>query len=67
MTHEYLEKIQRINLKRTLDKEQDKINKMFEEEGLTDRVLDKQIELNQKRNKHNISDKTNILHKRYVQ
>lgn len=67
MTHEYLEKIQRINLKRTLDKEQDKINKMFEEEGLTDRVLDKQIELNQKRNKHNISDKTNTLHKRYVQ
>ena len=67
MTHEYLEKIQRINLKRTLDKEQNKINKMFEEEGLTDRVLDKQIELNQKRHSNNISDKTNTLHKRYVQ
>ena len=67
MTHEYLEKIQRINLKRAVDKEQDKINKMFAEEGLTDRVLDKQIELNQKRHSNNISDKTKTIHKRFVQ
>ena len=33
---------------------QKQLNKMFEEEGLTDEILKKQIELNKKINKENI-------------
>ena len=67
MSHEYLEKIQRINLKRNLDKEQKKIDKLYEKEGLTDRVLDRQVALNKQRHKENISDDNKVIYKRFVQ
>ncbi len=37
------------------------INKMFEEEGLTDSILRQQLELNKKRNEMNIPDKSEIV------
>lgn len=40
---------------------------MFEEEGLTDEILDKQIEINKKRNELNLTDKSEVIHKGYVQ
>lgn len=43
-----------------LNHAQQKINKEFEEHGLTDELLDKQIELNIRRNKYNIPDKENV-------
>ena len=43
------------------------INKMFEEEGLTNRVLNEQIKINKKRNELNITDKSETIHKDYVQ
>lgn len=63
----YREKIQRINLHRKYNKEQNKINQLYAEEGLTDRVLDRQIELNKQRNKNNIPDDTEKIYKNYTQ
>ena len=56
MSSEYLEKIQRINLLRSIKKEQDKIDKLYEKEGLTDRVLTRQECLDQKRKENKIQD-----------
>ena len=47
--------------------EQEKINKLYEKHGLTDEVLELQVELNQKRNKENIVDESKTVHKKYVQ
>ena len=43
------------------------IDKKFEEEGLSDEVLDLQIHLNEDRNKFNISDKSKRIYDNYVQ
>ena len=43
------------------------INKMFEEEGLTNKVLNEQIKINKKRNELNLTDKSEVIHKGYVQ
>lgn len=44
-----------------LDIAQKWINKMYEKEGLTDKVLDAQILLNSQRNKLNIPDENEIV------
>lgn len=44
----------------SLAEEQKVIDKLYEEEGLSDRVLDMQVALNMKRNKYDISDKTHL-------
>ena len=43
------------------------LNKMFEEEGLTNKVLNEQIKINKKRNELNLTDKSEVIHKDYVQ
>lgn len=45
----------------SLSNKQKQINKMFEEEGLTDEILRKQIEVNKKRNEHDIHDPSEII------
>lgn len=50
-----------------LRKKQDEVDKLYEKEGLTDEVLDKQIEINKLRHKHNISDKSNRVYDDFVQ
>ena len=40
---------------------------MFEEEGLTDEILKKQIQLNQERHDEDIHDSTEEIYKEYVQ
>lgn len=50
--------LERLHLKN----KQRYINKMMEEEGLTDEILRKQVELNRERNHKNLSDS-----KEYVQ
>ena len=50
-----------------LMEEQEAINKLYEEEGLTDEVLDRQVALNQKRNELDISDPTKRIWKNFVQ
>ena len=50
-----------------LNRKQKKIDKLYEEEGLTDRVLDMQLEVNEKRFKHDISDPNQKVYQEYVQ
>lgn len=48
--------------------QQNKINKEYEKNGLTDSVLDAQLALNKKRNANDICDKKEIINKDgYVQ
>ena len=44
-----------------LKRQQEKLNKEYEQYGLTDEILEKQMELNAKRNKLNIPDETEII------
>ena len=57
---QFLHKIQIKNRQRI-------INKQYEKEGLTDEVLDLQVELNAERHKHDISDTTKRVYENYVQ
>ena len=57
---QYLRKIQIKNKQRA-------INKAYEKDGLTEEILDAQIELNRKRHQHNITDKTKRIHQNYTQ
>lgn len=50
--------LQRVNL----SNRQKEINSMFEEEGLTDEILKKQIELNKERNRLDINDPSETLY-----
>ena len=47
---------ERYRLKLHLKNQQRTLNERFEKEGLTDEILDEQIELNKIRNEHNIPD-----------
>ena len=58
-TH-YFRKIQIKNLQRN-------INKRIEKEGLSDELLNKQVEVNEMRHKYNISDESQRIHEEYVQ
>lgn len=61
------EKVERIKLIKELDKEQEEINKQYEKEGLTDEVLDRQIAINEKRHKENITDPKELIYKNFAQ
>ncbi len=50
--------LKRVNL----SNRQKEINRMFEEEGLTDEILKKQIELNKERHKLDIHDPTETVY-----
>lgn len=53
-----------------LEEEQEKINKQYEEEGggePSDEVLEKQVALNTRRHKLNISDQTKAIYENFVQ
>ena len=63
----YREKINRINLTRKLNKMQKEVNKLYEEEGLTDEVIQKQLEINELRHKENIPDTSELVYKNFVQ
>lgn len=55
--------IKRINFRNR----QKQIDRMFEEEGLTDEILKKQIQLNKERHKEDIHDSSEEVYKDYVQ
>ena len=46
---------------------QEKLNKQYAEQGLTDEVLDEQLEINRLRHEHDIPDENNQVHKEFVQ
>lgn len=43
------------------------VNRMFEEEGLTDRVLREQLEINKRRNELDLHDSTEEINDEFVQ
>lgn len=51
------------NLRQKLNDMQDEINESYEQEGLTDEVLDKQIELNAMRHELDVTDERKIVNK----
>ena len=50
-----------------LQSRQKQINKMFEEEGLTDEILKEQLEVNRKRNELDLHDPTEEINDEFVQ
>ena len=46
---------------------QKKLDKIYNERGLTDEVLDLQLEINALRHEHDIPDETEMVYKEYVQ
>ena len=42
-------------------------NKLYEKEGLSDRVLDNQVQINMYRNKYDLSDLNTVLDNGFVQ
>lgn len=50
-----------------LNRKQADLNKKYELYGLTDEILDKQVELNKKRHELDIRDKTNVIYEDFVQ
>ena len=54
-------------MKAKLAQMQEEVDKQFLENGLTDEILDKQLEINKLRHEHDISDERNRVYKNYVQ
>ena len=50
-----------------LQSRQKQINKMFEEEGLTDEILKEQLEINKRRHELNIHDPNEEIDDNFVQ
>ena len=61
------EKVDRIKLMKDLDNKQEIVNQLYAEEGLTDRVLDLQLEINESRAKENIPDPEEMVYKNFAQ
>ena len=50
-----------------INRKQADLNKKYELFGLTDEILDKQVELNKKRHELDIRDKNNVIYEDFVQ
>jgi len=61
------EKVDRIVLMRKLDDKQKIVDELYEKEGLTDEVLDLQLQINEMRHQENIPDTSENLYKNFVQ
>lgn len=60
--------VKRIVYKPILNRKQKKVNKLMEQEGYSDEVLEKQVEINIKRNELDLIDKSEIVNDEgYVQ
>ena len=61
------EKNERYRLELHIKNQQRTLNKKYAEEGLTDEILDKQIELNKLRHEHDIPDDNEKVYDDFVQ
>lgn len=50
-----------------LDLEQKRVSRLYKSEGLTDRVLNKQVKINKKRSELDLPDRYEMIYKRFVQ
>lgn len=64
---EFIKNIQRKNIARSLNKKQGLVDKLYMEEGLSDKVLSMQMEINCQRHLNDIPDPTEKLFEDYVQ
>ena len=46
---------------------QRQVSRLYKKEGLTDKVLDKQLKINKKRNELDLPDRYEMQYKRFVQ
>ena len=56
-----------LKVKASLENRQKELNKKYEEQGLTDEILEEQIKINQLRHEHDIPDEEKMIYKEYVQ
>ena len=59
--------VRKLVRKFKLNRKQKKVNKLYEQYGLTDEVLDMQLEINEMRNQLDISDPNQKVYKNYCQ
>ena len=50
-----------------LNYQQKQVSRLYKSEGLTDRVLEKQLKINKKRHELNLPDRYEMQYKRFVQ
>ena len=54
-------------MKVELETMQELCNELYEKDGLTDEVLDLQLQINKLRHEHDVTDKNSKIYKNYVQ
>ncbi len=59
--------IKKFLKKISLNNKQKYVNKLYQEEGLTDEVLEKQVEINSERHKFDIPDEDEKIYMDFVQ
>ena len=59
--------VKKVQLKVQLNNMQRAVNKEFEENGLTDEVLEKQLQINSLRNKYDFVDETEKIYEEFTQ
>lgn len=62
-----MDKVKRFFHKIQLKNKQKQINKLYQEEGLTSEVLEKQVQINKERNEFNITDEDEKIYMDFVQ
>ncbi len=59
--------IKKFFKKISLKNKQKHVNKLYERDGLTDEVLNLQVQINQESNEYNITDDSEKIYKDFVQ
>ena len=59
--------VKRVVYKPILNRRQEKVKKLLEEEGFTDEVLEKQLKINKKRAALDLPDESELVNGKYVQ
>lgn len=54
-------------IKRQLDEKQQIVNQLYETDGLTDEVLNMQVDINAMRHEYDLVDETELIYDKYVQ
>ena len=58
---------EKVKMEVQLRNEQRVLNRKYEKEGLTDEILDKQIEINKRRHELDIADESKRVYENFVQ
>lgn len=64
---DFIKKIRQRNVQRLINREQELLNELYEEEGLTDFLLVKQVILNEKKHELDVSADTDKNNAGFVQ